>query len=180
MNGFDLGWFLGVPNACTNISFRRARWGSSSNVLSKDRIGLLYLRQFPVSLSSPVVCTFYTANLKLGPSGDLMSHMNRSVFFLDSKNMQLLQDLWKQRSSMISLAIFLSTFTSFLEWGSRSITSFIKCLYLEFTPLEHKIKVLCLFFHSLELGSASLNALNSFSYLHNYGYYLSLHYLLLL
>ena len=153
MKGFDFGWFLGVLKAWISISFARAKWGRLSNELSKDRRGLEYLRQLPVSFSSSVVVILETENLNEGPSGDFKSHMKRSFLFLDSKKIQLLQDLWKQRSSMLSFAIKRSILASFFEWGRMPCKSLSKCLWMEVIPLEARRRVRYLFFHSLELGS---------------------------
>ena len=163
MNGFDFGWFLGVLKAWTSISLSSCKCGTVSNDLSNESSGLLYLRQLPVSFNSSIVWIFWTANLALGPLGDFKSHIKKSVFFLDSKYMQLLHDREKHRSLMQSFAIVLSILFSFLEWGNKSSMSVIKCLNREFTPRAHITRVRCRFFQSLELGSGSLNALSSFS-----------------
>jgi hypothetical protein len=60
MKGFDFGWFFGVLNTWTNISFINFRCGSLSKAASNDKNGLEYFRQFPVNLSSSVVCISLT------------------------------------------------------------------------------------------------------------------------
>ena len=138
-------------------------WTESSNPPSKDKSGRLYFKQFPVNFNSPVVCIFVTKNLIDGPLGLLLAHMNRSFYLCCSKNKKLLHDSSKQRSSMTSLADFLSSLDSFLMFGSISLKSSTKCRKRPAMPLEQITSVRCLFFHSLEAGSGSLNARNSFS-----------------
>ena len=135
----------------------------SSNALSKDSRGLLYLRQFPASLSSYDVWILETRNFRAGPLGLLLAHRNRSCFLCCSKKRKLLQDNSKHNSSMTSLAYFLSSFDSFLVFGIISMMSLIRYLNFPEIPLEHATRVRCLFFHSFEAGSGSLNALSSSS-----------------
>ena len=59
---------------------------------------------------------------------------------------------------MMSLACLRSNFDSFFVLGSISVKSSTRCLNLPAMPREQTTRVRCLFFHSLDAGSGSLNA----------------------
>ena len=163
INGFDLGWFFGVLKIWASISFINLRWGAESKAPSNERRGLLNLRQLPDSLSSSKVCMFTQWNLIEGPLGLFAIHRNRSLCLRCSKYNKLLQDLSKHKSLATLFTCFLSILDSFLVLGIKLVMSSIKCLILPAMPLDIRISVRCLFFHSLDWGSASLNALSSSS-----------------
>ena len=104
-----------------------------------------------------------TWNLADGPTGLFDSHMNKSFCFLCSKNMQLLHDFSKHISSTTSPTSLRFTLDSNLVLGIISVRSLTRCLIRPAIPLEQRTSVLCRFFHSLEAGSGSLNALKSSS-----------------
>lgn len=160
INGLLFGWFFGVLNTYTNISFTSFKCAVLSNPPSKESNGLEYFRQLPVSLSSSVVWMLLTKNLSDGPLGLLHTHINRSFCLCCSKNKRLLHERSKHKSEMVSFASFLSTLDSVLVLGIKSIKSFTRWRILPLMPLEHTINVLCLFFHSRVCGSGSLNALS--------------------
>ena len=82
MNGFDFGWFFGVLKAPLNISLINPKYGlsASAKAPSKDNKGLLYFKQFPVSLSSSAVVTCLAKNLTAGPLGDFENQIYKSLF----------------------------------------------------------------------------------------------------
>lgn len=106
---------------------------------------------------------FVTRNLAEGPTGLFDSHMNKSFCLRCSKNMQLLHDFSKHISSTTSPTSFLFTFDSILVLGIKSWRSFTRWRIRPAIPLEQITRVLWRFFHSLDAGSGSLNALKSFS-----------------
>ena len=163
MKGLLFGWFFGVLKIWISISLINLKWVESSKALSKESNGRLYLRQLPASFSSDDVCIFETRNLRAGPQGLLLIHKKRSCFLCCSKKRKLLQDNSKQSSSMTSFAYFLSSLDSFLVLGIMPSMSSIRYLNLPEIPREQATRVRCLFFHSFDAGSGSLNALNSSS-----------------
>ena len=163
MNGLLLGWFLGVLKIYTIISFISLRWVDWSKPSSKDKRGLLNLRQLPVSFSSSVVWMLLIWNLIEGPAGLFDSHMKKSFCLRCSKYMQLLHDFSKHISSITSRASLRFNFDSILVFGIRSHKSFTRWRIRPAIPREHTTRVLCRFFHSFEAGSGSLNALKSSS-----------------
>ena len=163
MKGLDLGWFLGVLKIEHIISFINFMWGADSKEASNDRRGLLNFKQLPDSFNSSKVWMFTTWNLIEGPLGLLAIHRKRSLCLRCSKYIKLLHDRSKQSSLTTDMTCFLSILDSFLMLGIMLVMSSTKCLNLPAIPLEIKMRVLCLFFHSLECGSASLNALSSSS-----------------
>lgn len=163
MKGFDLGWFLGVLKIDYNISFINFMWGADSKDASNESRGLLNFKQLPDSFSSSKVCMFTTWNLMDGPLGLLAIHKKRSFYLRCSKYIKLLQERSKQSSETTFMTCFLSILDSFLMLGIMLVMSSTRCLNLPAIPLEIKMRVLWRFFHSLERGSASANALSSSS-----------------
>lgn len=163
MKGFDLGWFFGVVNIWHSSSFIKRRLTYLSNPLSKESRGRLNFRQLPLSLSSSVVQIFWIRNLAEGPDGLLQSHMYRSLCLRCSKNMTLLHERSKAISSTTETASLRLTFDSRFVFGTMSQISLTMCCMRPVSPLELTTRVRYLFFHSLELGSGSLNTLNSSS-----------------
>ena len=106
---------------------------------------------------------FETRNFRAGPQGLLLIHRNRSYFLCCSKKRKLLQESSKHSSSINSFACFLSSFDSFLVLGIMSRMSLTRYLNLPETPREQATRVRCLFFHSFDAGSGSLNARSSSS-----------------
>ena len=132
--------------------------GEASKPLSKERSGRLYFKQLPVSFESFAEWMLVTKNLTDGPLGLLLTHMNRSFYLCYSKNRKLLHDSSKQRSSMMSFTCLRSTLCSFFVFGSILVKSSTRWRKLPAMPREQRINVRCLFFHSLDAGSGSLNA----------------------
>jgi hypothetical protein len=98
-----------------------------------------------------------------GPDGDLQVQRKRSFCLRCSKNIKLLHERSKHRSSMTYCTSLRSILFSFLMLGIREVISSTKWRNLPAMPLEMRISVRCLFFHSLESGSASLKARSSCS-----------------
>jgi len=163
MKGLLLGWFFGVLNICKRSSLSNRKCVDWSKPWSKERRGRLYFRQFPVNLSSSLVWILVTWNLAEGPTGLLDNHMNKSFCLRCSKNMQLLHDFSKHNSSITSTASFLLTLDSSFVFGIISVKSLTRWRMRPAIPLEQSTSVLWRFFHSLEAGSGSLNALKSSS-----------------
>lgn len=72
------GAFVENGLTCVNTSFVRRPHSLSSNALSKLTMPRLPFRQFPVILSSSIVCTFWTCILRLGPFGVFAAQRYRS------------------------------------------------------------------------------------------------------
>ena len=132
--------------------------GDASKPLSNERSGRLNLRQLPVSLGSFCEWMLVTRNLQEGPLGLLLSHMKRSFYLCCSKNRKLLHDSSWQRSSTMSFTFLRSTLCSFFVLGSMLVRSSTRWRKGPAMPREQRMSVRCLFFHSLEAGSGSLNA----------------------
>jgi len=163
IKGLDLGWFLGVLKMEHIISFINFMWGEESKAPSKESIGRENFKQLPDSFSSSKVWMLTTWNFIEGPLGLLESHKKRSFYLRCSKYIKLLQERSKQSSSTTDITCFLSILDSFLMLGIMLVMSSTKCLNLPAIPLEIRMRVRWRFFHSLECGSGSLNALSSSS-----------------
>jgi len=143
--GWLLGWYCGQLKLFVIKCFIHFSCSEVSKLLSNDKRGLLFLKQFPVSLSSELVWIFSTWNLADTPSF-LPIHRYRSLFFLQSKYRKFLQ-LWvSHNSSIYAISPFFSNLKSFLPCGSRLYRSNIKCLCLGLIPLLQTTNVLYLFF----------------------------------
>ena len=80
-----------MRRTCIRTSFIRRKWLVSSKDLSKTTIGLLPFKQFPVILSSSIVCALSRWKRTEGPLGVREAHMYRSACLRASKNRAELQ-----------------------------------------------------------------------------------------
>jgi hypothetical protein len=97
---------------CVNSSFVSRPHSVSSNAASKLKIPRLPLRQFPVILSSSIVCTFCTCSLMLGPFGVLAAQRYRSSCRRASKYSVLLHECKSASSGSKLRWFFESSFES--------------------------------------------------------------------